>query len=132
MFKFGEKINPGFLVETTTAKNSKFDFNVGKGLLQDRMLHLKKIPLELGKEMAANFFTCSIQLDYLLFRISYLEPDIPLRRETTLKDTMKLHPYKEELLHRKIDNGNEIWKSVAENNFELHLFALGLILVDSD
>jgi len=126
------KINEGFLVETTTADNPKFDFIIGKGLLDDKMIKVKKISIERGKEMVANFLSCSIQLNHLLFRVSYLEPDIPLSRETTLKQTLKLFPFEKRTRHREIDNGDELWKKTIDDNLELDLFSLGLILVEKD
>jgi hypothetical protein len=95
-------------------------------------LKLNKIDPERGKELAANFFTCSIQLNHLLFRVSYLEPEIPLVRETTLKNTLSLFPFKYEIVHRSIPNEHELWEKVINDNLELHLFGIALILREKE
>lgn len=126
------KIDSGFLVEYISAINPKFNFYIGKGLLHDNLIRLRKISLEKGKEMTTNFFTCCIQLNHLLFRISYLEPSLPFRRETALRQTLKLFPYGEKSDHRAINNDNMIWEKIVNDGIELHLFGMGLLLVEQD
>ena len=125
-----KKINNRFLVEAIRAEKSKFDFVIIKGVLHDNLLKLKKISLDRGKEMVNKFFVCSIQLNHLLFRISYLEPDIPLVRETVQVKTFKLFPFGAQTNHRIIHNEDKSWKKIVENNLEINLFGFGLILVE--
>lgn len=126
-----KEIDSGFLVETSSVQKSKFDFYIGKGLLHDNLIKLREIPIERAKEMTTNFFTCSIQLNHLLFRISYLEPSLPFKRETTLRQTKKLYPFEEKINHKVLQNDKEIWDNVVINGLELYLFGMGLILVEN-
>lgn len=124
-------IDSGFLVESSYTDKPKFDFYIGKGLLHDNLIRLKKISLDKGKEMTSNFFTCSIQLNHLLFRISYLESTIPFDRVTSLKQTLKLFPYGcETVKHLKTIDDEKLWENVIINGFELYLFGMGLLLVE--
>jgi hypothetical protein len=125
-------IDSGFLIEMTSAFKPKFDFFVGKGLLHDNLIRLKKIQMEHGKEMVANFFTCSIQLNHLLFRISYLEPDVPFKREVTLKKTMTLFPFGNQTINNENKEEDKIWEKVVSDDLELYLFGMGLMLVEKD
>lgn len=126
----GKKINAGFLVEATTAVKPRFNFIIGKGLLNDGRIKLKKIAKEPGKQMAANLLTCSIQLNHLLFRVSYILTDIPLVRETSLKETQILFPYRAVIQHRLIKNRDKLWQKTIDDDLELHLFAHTLLLVE--
>jgi hypothetical protein len=121
-------IDEGFLVEFITAINPKFDFMVNKGPLLDEFLELDKIPRERGKEMALNFFSCSIQLNHLLFRISFLNKHIPLERETILKPTFKLFPLRDFRPHRNKTGNAEQWAKIIQDKLELSVFGAGLLL----
>jgi hypothetical protein len=122
------QISKGFLVEATTADNPKLDFMLGRGLMHENSLKLNKLELERAKELAENFFTCAIQLNHLLFRVTYLEPEIPLVMETVLKKTLKLFPFAYEISHKEINDECEIWQSASNDNLELPLFTSAWIL----
>ncbi len=127
------KINNGFLVEATTTENSKFNFHVGKGLLYQELLKLDKIPIAKGKQMTSNFFSCSIQLNHLLFRVSFLDfgTAVFFNRETILKKTFILFPLGTIVPHRRIENDENYWTNMVHNNLEIDLFAInGILLVE--
>jgi hypothetical protein len=124
------EIDEGFLIEVTEADNAKFDFQIGRGLVFPELLKLEKISNKIGSEMASNFFTCVIQLNHLLFRVSYLDKNIPLDRETTLRKTIKLFPYQSKTSHREVKDAEGQWASVSKSKLEMHLFAVGILLVE--
>jgi len=126
-------IGEGFLVESSSADAAKVDFHLGKGILHKNLIKTKKISIDRAIEMTSNFFTCSIQLNHLLFRISYLEPTLPFDRITVLKETFKLYPFNcETTKHFKIEDDDKFCKNFAEKGLELLLFDEGLILVEKE
>lgn len=80
--------------------------------------------------MAKNFFICSFQFNNLIFRVSYLEPELPLKRMTAVHKTKKLFPFDTNIPHRTVKNEDELWQMAAKSNIELQVFSVGLILTD--
>jgi len=125
-----KKINPGFIVEYARANNSKFDFGVSKGIIDESMLKLKRIEINNAKEMTANFFTFSLQLNYLLFRVSYLNPKLPFDRESIIIRTKSLFPYHSKLRHQESEISEKILSDIITNKLELPFFNTALMLVE--
>jgi hypothetical protein len=123
-------LDNGFIVEFSKAENNKLDFAIIKGSLNDKLFILRKIPLNIAKEMANNLFICCIHLGNMMFRVSYLDNKIPLKRISTLYNTFTLFPFNGKIDHKEFSNSNEFLKNLANKDLEIHLFSHGLLLSD--
>jgi hypothetical protein len=123
-------ISNGFIVEFSKAENYKLDFTLIKGSQNDKLFILKKIPINIAKEMASNLFICCIHLGNLMFRVSYLDTKIPLNRIATLYKTFTLFPLTNQITHKEFKNSTDLLKTLVDSNLEIHLFSYGLLLSD--
>ena len=123
-------LDKGFIVEFSKAENYKLDFTIIKGSQNDKLFTLKKLPLNIAKEMANNLFICCIHLGNLMFRVSYLDNKIPLKRVATLFNTFTIFPLDGQIAHQEFRNSNELMQTLIDSNFEIYLFSYGLLLSD--
>jgi hypothetical protein len=127
----GGRIDDGFLVEVVTADRSNFDFFVGKGPFHEGLIKTDKILRDRAVEMCSNFFTCTLQFQNILFRITYLDPSLPFKRESTLKKTRAIYPLGFKLQHEIISNDGEQWVQISKDNLEWLMFGIAIRLVET-
>lgn len=110
-------IDEGFMVETTITKSRDgVEFILVRGALD---INVGKISIDQARELTKNFFTCSIRLNHLIFRISFLDPTIPFKREIGLKKTAILFPFGADIRFVHVVDAEQIWEQGVSENVEI-------------
>uniref|UniRef100_UPI00404AC743 hypothetical protein n=1 Tax=Flavobacterium sp. TaxID=239 RepID=UPI00404AC743 len=124
-------VDQGFLVEVTHAKTSKFDFQIRQGFDNKDFLNLSKISFERAAILLSEFITCTIQLNYLIFRVTFLRKEVPFSRGTIFKRTIKLFPFNADIIHEEIIDEEIEWSKVSTNLEFKILCEVGIILSEN-
>ncbi len=123
------KIDPGFIVDTIESQIPDCDiaFAVGLG---DNNFKLKTLSIEMAREFASQLFICVIQINNLMFRVSYLPKDSILTRVISLKKTHTLYPFKHKqpFLFNKINHS--FWKKIQKEGFSAKFLSRSILLKD--
>ena len=123
-------IPDGFLVEISDCESADLNFIVNKGAFATgNFPRVKKMDKKIAGAIVNDFFVVSIQMNHLLFRVSYLDESKGIKREAWIKPTQILHPINHKLQYRTIENEQEMWDRV-QDDLKLHIFNIGLGSVD--
>lgn len=122
------EIPNGFIVECVTAENKNFDFTVSKGVIRDENIETDKFDFNKAKEILNNLYISCVQFNNLIFRVSFLDPDIPFERATKFVKTKILHPLNKDIEHYSSVPLNKKWKAAVEKKLEMHILSFGLNL----
>ena len=90
---------------------------------------MEKLDKTIAEDIANEFFMVNIQMNHFIFRVTYLDESRGLKREAWIRPTKLLYPKTYRLQYKKIENEQVLWDRV-ENNLKLHVFNIGLRLVD--
>lgn len=125
-----DDIPEGFIIEIAEVESSDIDFIVNKGInaFAD-LLSVEKLDKRIAEDIANEFFMVNIQVHHFIFRVTYLDESRGLKREAWIRPTKILYPKSYRLRYKKIENEQELWDRV-ENNLKLHVFNIGLKLID--
>lgn len=120
----------GFLVEITEVESSDINFIAIKGIKAFAdLINVKKLDKRIADDIANDFIMVNIQLNHFIFRVTYLDESKGLKREAWIRPTKVLYPKNYRLRYKKIENEQVMWDRV-ENNLKLHVFNIGIRLVD--
>ena len=124
-------IPEGFLIEIAEVESSDINFIAIKGIKAFvDLLSVEKLDKRIAEDIANEFFMVNIQMNHFIFRVTYLDESMGLKREAWIRPTKALYPKSYQLRYKKIENEQELWDRV-ENNLKLHVFNIGLRLVDN-
>ncbi|NQY09149.1 MAG: hypothetical protein HRT71_06490 [Flavobacteriales bacterium] len=79
--------------------------------------------------MTEDYFQFNIHIGYLMFRISYLNPNTPFYRESCDAKTLALQPFKATIPHMEVTNKKALGLLDSEE-YLFYLFSLSLSIVE--
>lgn len=125
------KLSKGILIEVarTPFYDLIFFTHTGSKNITTSLLKLKNIKRENAEKLTENYFQFNIQIGYLMFRISYLNPENQFYRESGAIKTLVIHPFKKPIPHMDVTDK----KLLSLLDLEAHrfdLFTIGLSLVE--
>ncbi len=122
-------IDDRFIVEVTESNNYNlnFTFRNGKGLMD--LSELTSLDLSIAEDLKRKFFVVSYQIGYLIFRISFWDNELGVRRETCGIPSYVLFPQKANISHSLDSVLYEEWKGFPKES-QLLFFDSTLYLTD--
>lgn len=121
----------GFLVEIAECEIYDLNFIVNKGAsASGSLLRLKIMNKVIATDLTKDFFMVSIQIGYLLFRVSYFDETKELKREGCIKPTAILFPYEYNMPYLKTENEQKRWQEVGDK-FKFNIPNIGISLTNN-
>lgn len=125
-------IPDGFLFEVAEFNSSDFEYQITTGMENFRgSINVKKMSMDIAKEIARDFFKVTIQIGELVFRISYLDESKGLRRTTFGERTKVIFPIGYDLPFFTNAEADTIWRNL-DSVQKLRLFHTAGIQLDED
>ncbi len=124
-----ENIIPeGFLVETISTSNSGVQYFSENSNGCVHRIRNKLITKENALRMIDSFFCFTIQINSLLFRVSYIDKNVPFERQKVFKRTFVLYPESFDVQFEEVSELSKSWQLALHNNMEVFTFHLSLVL----